>query len=211
MKTYHKIQTAYLRNPDDNFKTLLLGQFAKPEFEYLKDNLWEATEKIDGTNIRVMFDGEKVWCNGKTDNAQTHRDLLKHLYETFTAEKMKAQFGDAPTEVCLYGEGYGAGIQKGGFYRQDKGFILFDVLVGATYLERENVQDVATNLDCPIVPIVLTAPLERCLEKVCDGLDSVIAPGNVAEGLVMKPLTTLFNRRSERVITKIKAKDFRVA
>ena len=28
MKEYHKIQTVFLRNPEDNFKTLLEGQWA---------------------------------------------------------------------------------------------------------------------------------------------------------------------------------------
>lgn len=74
MDIYHKIQTAYLRNPDNNFKTLLEGQWSKPEFGYLKDCKWEATEKIDGTNVRVIFDGQKVKFNGKSNNAQLHTE-----------------------------------------------------------------------------------------------------------------------------------------
>ena len=58
MKEYHKIQTAFLRNPEDNFKTLLCGEWALPEFKLLKDIEWIWTEKIDGTNIRIMFNGE---------------------------------------------------------------------------------------------------------------------------------------------------------
>ena len=210
MQTYHKIQTAYLRDPATNHKTLLRGQWAKPEFEYLKDNLWEATEKIDGTNIRVMFDGEKVWFNGKTDNANTHKDLLKYLANTFTLEKMQAQFGVEPTEVCLYGEGFGAGIQSGGYYRQDKGFILFDTLIGGVWLERPSIEDIAKAMECPIVPIITIRPLEQLIEIVADGFLSMVAEdrGHQAEGLIMKPLTQMFNRRGERIITKIKAKDF---
>lgn len=29
------------------------------EFDYLKDNTWIFTEKVDGTNIRIMWDGGK--------------------------------------------------------------------------------------------------------------------------------------------------------
>lgn len=209
MNTYHKIQTVYLRDPDTNFKTLLDGAYAKPEFEYLAKNPWECTEKIDGTNIRVMWDGSEVSFNGKTDNAQMHRDLYVHLQNTFTAEKMAAQFGTEPTQVCMYGEGYGAGIQKGGFYRPDKAFILFDVWISDVWLERSSIEDIAASLECPIVPIVHQCTLPEAVEIVREGFNSIHAQGtDVAEGLIMKPLTPLFNRRGERVITKLKYKDF---
>lgn len=209
MNTYHKIQTVYLRDPDTNFKTLLEGQYAKPEFEWLANNEWVATEKIDGTNIRVMWDGVSVSFNGKTDNAQMHRDLFVHLQEQFTTEKMAKQFGTEPTQVCLYGEGYGAGIQSGGYYRQDKAFILFDVLVGDTWLERPNVEDVAGGMECPVVPVLARGPLPSIVELVKHGFDSVVANDkHPAEGYVMRPAVELFNRRGERVITKLKYKDF---
>ncbi len=214
MNTYHKIQTVFLRDPATQHKTLLEGVYAKPDFEYLAYNEWQCTEKIDGTNIRVMWDGINVSYNGKTDNAQIHADLMRHLYEEFTAEKMTAQFGsDSGFElykpICLYGEGYGAGIQSGGYYRQDKAFILFDVKVGDTWLERPNVEDVAAGMECPIVPILFTLTLPEAVEKVRKGFFAASArEDHTAEGLVMRPTSELFNRFGERVITKLKYKDF---
>jgi hypothetical protein len=38
METYHKIQTVYFRDPKNNMKTLLEGEWSKPEFEYLAEN-----------------------------------------------------------------------------------------------------------------------------------------------------------------------------
>ncbi len=211
MTPYIKIQTVFLRDPDTNFKTLLEGQYAKPEFKWLAQNRWLATEQVDGTNIRVMWDGSTVSFNGKSDNAQLHVELLNHLQSTFTAAKMTLQFGAGQTQVCIYGEGYGAGIQKGGGrYRETKGFILFDVLVGDTWLERPNVLDVADGLVCQAVPVVLTGTLPEMVEYVRNGYTSLIAEDSthLAEGLVMRPETELFNRRHERVITKLKYKDF---
>ncbi len=210
MITYHKIQTVYLRDPDNNFKTLLEGQYAKPEFEWLANNQWQATEKIDGTNIRIMWDGSNVTFNGKSDNAQMHGDLVQYLHNHFTAEKMAAQFGnESGQQVCCYGEGYGAGIQSGGYYQRDKRFILFDVKIGDCWLERSNVQDVAFGLDCPIVPILWTGTLPEAVQFVKTGFNSHVATDNhLAEGLVMRPTIELFNRRGERVITKLKYLDF---
>lgn len=209
MNQYHKIQTVYLRNPQNNFKTLLEGQYSKPEFEWLANNKWQCTEKIDGTNIRVMWDGTTVTFNGKSDNAQVHADLLRYLYEHFTVEKMAAQFGTEPTQVCCYGEGYGAGIQSGGYYQEPKRFILFDVKCGEIWLERSNVEDVAQGLDCPVAPILWTGTLPEAVEYVRQGFNSTVAEReHLAEGLVMRPATELFNRRGERVITKLKYSDF---
>ena len=51
MKEYHKIQTVYLRDPENRMKTLIEGAWAKPEFETLQNAKWTWTEKVDGTNI----------------------------------------------------------------------------------------------------------------------------------------------------------------
>ena len=213
MREYHKITTALKRDPTTNYKTLL-REFAKPEFEYLRFLQWVGTEKIDGTNIRVMWDGATVSFGGKTDNAQMPAPLVKHLQATFTPERMAAQFG-AEGGVCLYGEGYGGSIQKGSYYRQDQAFILFDVHIGEVWLERMNVHDIGEKLSIPVVPIVFTGTLDDGLVFVEGFINSsegpaFRAPVGKREGLVLRPSCELRNRFGERVITKIKVKDFAV-
>jgi ATP-dependent RNA circularization protein (DNA/RNA ligase family) len=211
MKTYHKIQTVFLRDPKTNYKTLLEGNWAAPEFNYLKDNEWICTEKIDGTNIRVMWDGENISFAGKTDNAQIPQSLLKHLENTFTLEKMKDLFNDIPN-VCLYGEGYGAKIQKGDNYLPDStSFILFDIKVGDWWQPYKTCRDMSEFLNIPIVPIVGIWNIEMAVEYVRQGFTSIIAHNELymAEGLVMKPAIDLFSRSGQRIITKIKHKDFK--
>ena len=111
MKEYHKIQTVWHRDPDTNHKTLLEGRWAEPEFEYLASNQWDFTEKVDGTNIRVMVDAGEIKFGGKTDDAQIPAKLVQRLQERFLPQKdaLIAQFPDGG---CLYGEGYGAQIQR---------------------------------------------------------------------------------------------------
>jgi hypothetical protein len=214
MIEYHKIQTVYLRDPKNNNKTLLEGNWAKPEFKLLKDINWVCTEKIDGTNIRVIWNGKNVRFKGKTDNAQIPSILIESLQDTFTIEKMKKCFPDAGN-VCLYGEGYGNKIQKGGNYLPDKvNFILFDVKLFVVpsiwWLNRKSNEDIAKKLDIDIVPIIGVWTLEQAIEYVKNGFKSTIAHNKdyLAEGLVMKPEIDLFNIYGERIITKIKHKDF---
>ena len=210
MKTYHKIQTVFQRDPATNNKTLLEGQWAKPEFEYLKDLDWVWTEKIDGTNIRVMWDGASVSFAGKTDSAQMPPGLPEVLAAIFTTDKLKVVFPDA-NNVCLYGEGYGYKIQSGGSYIRDRNdFILFDCLIDDWWLTRESLEDISHKLQIDIVPIIGVGSLEDAIAMVKKGFKSTIAQNKdlEAEGLVVKPAVELFNRRGERVISKIKHKDF---
>lgn len=215
MKEYHKIQTVFLRDPATSYKKLMEGEWSKPEFAYLQDNDWLIEEKIDGTNIRVMWDGYEVKVGGKTDNAQLHPDLIKAIVEMFPAEKMGAQFGTKipallaePLAVCLYGEGYGAGIQKGGGnYRPDKSFILFDVNVGGLWLEREAVEDIAIQLGIRKAPIIDMCPLTTAIQLVKTGFKSTFGDFQ-AEGIIARPLVEMKNRRGERIITKLKCCDY---
>lgn len=208
MKEYPKIQTVYLRDPGTNFKTLLEGEFSLPCFEYLSGNEWVFTEKVDGTNIRVMFDGERITFGGKTDDAQIPSFLVSRLQEVFLPqiETFRVKFAEG---VCLYGEGYGAKIQKGGGnYRSDQDFVLFDVKVGDWWLERPSVEEIARELKLDTVPIIGSGTLYDMVQKTKNGFHSCW--GNFeAEGIVARPLVELKSRRGDRIITKLKHRDFR--
>lgn len=118
MSEYHKIETLYERD-EKTFK-VRVGEFKNRTYSLLKT--WRWTEKIDGTNIRAIWfpaieNGpeepgrpESLTFGGKTNNAQIHADLVEWLYENVKAETLREIF---PTEsAVIYGEGYGAGIQK---------------------------------------------------------------------------------------------------
>lgn len=205
---YHKIQTIFKRDPETNYKTLLEGEFSEPHFAYLKDNPWVFTEKVDGTNIRIMLNEGRMYFGGKTDNAQIPVPLANRLNELFMPlrDKLLSQFGDAPT--CLYGEGYGAKIQKGGGnYGDTQDFVLFDVRVDHWWLERPNVEYIARTLGLGVVPIVGKGNIDQMVALVRDGFNS--RWGNFqAEGVVARPVVELFARSGKRIITKLKMKDF---
>lgn len=207
MSEYHKIETLYERDE----KTFRL----KPEL-ILKNRVygiiktWHWTEKIDGTNIRVIWKDGKLTFGGKTDNAQIHADLIKWLYEHITAEAMAACFPDV-MESVVYGEGCGAGIQKnGGMYSPVKKFIVFDVLVGGKWwLSDENMRDVAKKLNLDAVPYLGEMTLEDATAKVRTGFKSLSSAAvHDAEGMVGRPIEPLFDKKGSRLIVKLKTKDF---
>ena len=214
MSEYHKIQTVYKRDPATKHKTLLIGEYSMPEFEYLATNKWIFTEKVDGTNIRIMWNGEGIVFGGRTDNAQIPAHLVTVLNAQFMTlpklELMKHVFAESK-EVCLYGEGYGAKIQKGGGnYRPDQGFVLFDVKIGGWWLNRDSVMDIAHELSLEIVPIIGYGMLPMMVDKTRIGFKSQWGDFQ-AEGIVARPAVELLNRGGKRIITKIKFKDFKAA
>lgn len=206
---YHKINTMLKRNMEGN-KKVIIGEWVDPVTEYLKDNDWTFTEKVDGTNIRVSWDGADVLFGGKTDNAQIPNGIINRLNELFYAEPAKARLHDVFPDggVMLYGEGYGAKIQSGSKYKATQDFVLFDVRVGDLWLERQNVEDVAAKLKLDVVPVIGHGTLEDAIDLVKGGFHSTWGDFE-AEGIVARPTTELQTRRGERIITKIKAVDFK--
>lgn len=220
MEPYHKIDSVFKRDPANNMKTFLLGQYARPEFEYLAANHWEFTEKVDGTNIRVMIHAadHRIEYGGKTGDAQIPAKLVDRLRERFEPQRdfLRGMFPDGG---CLYGEGYGARIQKGGGnYRADQDFILFDVRVGKWWLQRPDVVEIASKLALSFVPVIGIGNLADMVEMVRPGYPSVVARAHrggeaayrpvTAEGIVARPLVELQTRSGHRIITKLKYKDF---
>lgn len=208
MKEYHKIETLFER--DETTKKLILNKFRDSTVEFLKDNIWQFTEKVDGTNIRIFWDGHRVSFGGRTDNAQIPAHLINRLNDLFggeTNEQMFEQkFGETPVE--LFGEGYGYKIQTNG-YRDDVDFILFDVMIGENFQPRESVEDIAKYFGCDIVPIVAEGTLQDGIDYVLNHRESTIAKnGALLEGVVARPKMEVRNRAGKRVIVKIKYRDF---
>jgi hypothetical protein len=134
-------------------------------------------------------------------------------------------------DVVLFGEGYGPKIQGGGKYRPDASFVLFDVKIGDTWLTRDNVDDIAEKLGIDSVPVLGYGTLSDAIAVVKgdtrrrvellnpDGcfFEKQYIPGPLmsrwgefeAEGIVARPVIPLFDRQGKRIITKIKARDFR--
>ena len=207
---YHKIQSLFKRDPETNYKTFIEGAWTLEEFQLLRNIEWQFTEKIDGTNIRVMFD-EVMEIAGRSNNADIPAKLVSHINETLPTKKLEEVF--PAVRVVLIGEGYGAGIQKGGNYRQDQGFILFDVWLPDTdyYLSRENVENVAYKLGIPFAPVIHQGPLLDGIDLVKGELKSKVSQvEQYAEGVVARPAVELKDKQGRRIITKIKRRDYQL-
>lgn len=211
MIEYPKIETLYDRDPK-TFK-VMIDRVRLPEFNLIKS--WHITEKVDGTNIRVEWfaSEKKLVFGGRTDNAQMPTNLMVYLQETFKPE----MFASFENDMILFGEGYGEKIQKGGGnYRKGVSFRLFDVLIGKWWLENNSVRDIAYKLDIEIVPdlgVITSLPASKFELEVLTQNESKVAlwdggVGMIPEGIVAHTQPLLFTRKGDRLMWKLKFKDF---
>lgn len=212
MLEYHKIDTIFERDMEGS-KKLIEGKFRNPAVEFLKDTVWIGKEKIDGTNIRIYWDGHTVSYAGRTDKAEIHKDLAKYIEEKFCTPEAEQMFEQlfSDKEVYLFAEGYGAGIQGVGInYRQDKALILFDVCVNGTYLNMDSVNEIAKAFDIEVVKVLCEGTLDELVSFVKNSpkSQSAIDKDLVIEGLVAIPKVELKTQNDKRIIVKIKVKDF---
>lgn len=217
---YEKIQTIWKRNPETH--AIRPGVYSKEEFMLIP--IWEVTEKIDGMNMRVIFQRTDIIKNeeteeetpitslsfaGRTDKAILPEPLEIKLKELFTKIKLLEVFDMLKSEyVVLYGEGFGPKIQKGGKYRDDQSFILFDILIDGVWLEGTSVTEMAEQLGIQRVPIIGDMFTDDILAYVQSKPESLIGKEDcIMEGVVCRTRPLLLDRFGRRIITKLKVKD----
>ena len=212
MKEYIKIETVFARDVDGT-KKLIEGQYRDETIQFVKDLPWMWTEKIDGTNIGVVWDGHRVSYQGRTERAQIPSPLVNRLNELFGGETneelFEQKFGEQ--NVILFGEGFGKKIQKVGSQYIPDGvdFILFDVYLPDQdlWLKREAVEDIANAFDIRVVPVIFIGTIDEAVDVIKQKPMSTIGTAPM-EGVVGRPCVELKDRMGRRLIVKIKARDF---
>ena len=213
IKKYPKIETIWERDMEGS-RMLVPGQWRNPYAEQCAGLEWLWTEKVDGTNIRVIWDGYKVAFRGRTDAAQLQPHLLAKLEELFggetNAQIFEQEFGDMP--VILFGEGYGPKIQAGGgLYSDEPQFILFDcwVISSEYFLPFNALEEIAKAFGIERVPVVGRGKLLEAVTFVRHGFHSHINVKHPPEGVVCRlPKDLYYGPERNRLIVKIKGRDF---
>lgn len=203
VRKYPKINALYKRYGPKNL--LNYGDWAQPEFEVLKDAPWTASEKIDGTNLRVdlaPWTGTHVNVYGRTNATELHPDLVKGVRLQFAATAYRPE-----TECILFGEGLGPKVQ-GGTYGVPYQFVLFDVFSGEIWWSPEAVKGLADSMGLPCARQYGATTILDAERFVAEGFPSAIRPDLRAEGLVLHAPYGMLNRFGSRISTKIKHKDY---
>lgn len=208
MKEYHKIKNLFVFDKETK---KFLPDFRDSTFVALANIQWIFTEKIDGTNFRIFWDGHKLTYGGRTNNAQFNKKQIefidKYLVNPENEELFEQLFGEK--EVMVYGELFGAGINNGGRYVGGEGFDfrVFDIEIGGFFIERgENFDNICFQLNLASVPITFVGTLPEAVELVRKTPTSTFSDAPL-EGFVGVPVGGFLDRMGKRIIVKIKRRD----
>lgn len=209
---YPKISAIFERL-EDGSKLLDETKFSRDVFEYLKNDNWIGTEKLDGTNIGIYWDGHKIHIQGRTPDANFSALQFEYLMDRFggsdNEELFEQNFGEKP--VVLFGELVGKGIQAcGGCYCPDGyRFVMFDVYFPDNNLwaDKAALMTFADMFGVEYTIPVICGTLWECVDFVKKMPKSDF--GNLlSEGIVVRPMIEMFDNQGKRVIAKIKVRDF---
>lgn len=182
-------------------------------FESLQNIEYVCTEKVDGTNIRIIWDGHKVSFAGHTEKSEIPQHLIQFLESKFLTQEMEYLFEQVfnDKEVIIYGEGYGNKIQANGdkYLENEVDFIAFDVLVNNKFVNRNNVNDICYKLGINSVPIVFWGTLLEVIEYVSRHNASKLNEEHEMEGVVARPEVEIYDEKGFPITCKIKYQDIK--
>lgn len=182
-----------------------------------------ATEKVDGTNLNIVYDGNHIQYKGHTDKTVWDpevEDWIKSKFKTSEFEQICEQmFGEHEIKLC--GELIGPKIQNNIYNLEDYKFVLFDIHNNTTntWWKRETVEEKAEELNLDIVPLIgatnftdLRIESKNTIRGWVNLLQNVEFKSKFnkdveIEGFVVRPLMEILKANGERVIYKIKIKD----
>lgn len=228
---YDKILAPFARDTAKS-KYVDIVKFSRPEFEMLANVKWNWTLKIDGTNINVLWDGERVKYVGHTDKTQFNERTKKFLDETFCTSEAETIFedlyGSQPVKISM--EFVSKDMNQNYGYLDGAVFV-FDVFNGNTEKVWTSEETLGTFVSRFEGSNVFVAPFIGCMNiwdavdlvkgfevfwnqypekwRTNDIIDNPLGLYTV-EGIVGRLPYELFDNNGNRIITKIKCKDYNV-
>lgn len=178
-------------------------------------------EKVHGTSAHIKRgkDGVITYSSGGA-SASLFRSLFD---ETVLKLKLDEVFGTTYQDtITIYGEAYGGKEQGMSLtYGKELKFIVFDIQVGAYWLDVLNAADTCAKIGIEFVPFFKIDVSIDSLNAARD-LPSVVADRRgcrnntdkfgfnppIREGIVVRPVFSCFDQYGERVVSKHKREEF---
>ena len=202
-----------------------------------KDKIWWVTEKVHGSNFSIWYNKEtdKVFYGkrnsfltekeGKTFlNVQTIFPILEEKIRKLTSYIVDFN------EIIVYGEIFGGSyehpsvevnkeakrVQKGVEYTPNTEFIAFDLKIDGKYTNKVLEQELLMKSGFLYSEPLMEGTIDECKQFDVETFKTTIPSklglpeieNNFAEGVVITPITPLFDKRGSRWIFKKKRSNF---
>jgi len=176
-----------------------------------------ATEKVDGTNVRIGWVEGHLRFGGRTIEL-TSADPLYGFYPWAQAQEDRwTAFFEGlhleGTDAVLFGEWYGPGVMKGGRYGAEKQFRAFDLMIDGFLLDHAVFTTICESAGIPMMPVVYDGPYDESALLALRTSPSVVAAENgqnnvIWEGIVVRP-PIMFKTKADRwILAKFKDETF---
>jgi len=161
------------------------------------------TEKIHGTNARVAYiDGERM-AGSHNLRRKEGNNVYWMPFELDWVQSLLGSLSESHKHVILFGEIYGAKVQKGFSYdvRDGVGFRIFDIMVDGNYLDFTEMIVLAHRHDAQLVPVLRVMPFSiEEVKSLANGKSTI--GDNIREGVVIRPVQERRDPKIGRVILK---------
>ena len=171
-----------------------------------------ATEKIDGTNVRIsIIEGEwiagsKKWPRKKPE---TEDDIKRNWYWfPYSFESVKLMLEKLSKDhkvVILYGETYGR-VQKLTYgIPKQLDFLAFDLYIDGAWMNWDEFTKTCQEFGVRTVPLVYRGPFSlEAIAKASEG-NTLVGGDHIKEGVVVKPIIERTHPKIGRVVLKRKS------
>ena len=210
MDKYPKISTLFPFNKEIKKFDSTKG-FANENVGFLVHHTWLWSEKIDGTNVRIHWDGYNLSYKGRKDNSEFSAEqdefLAVEIANMDLGQLIEQTFGEK--EVYIFGELHGKNIQKAGpLYSDQYQFRVFDMKVNGIWINRlVKLEEIANGiLGLEVAPLILVGTIDDAIRHVKVNTKSTFSDAPL-EGLVGVPMGGLLDNQGRRIAVKVKKRD----
>lgn len=213
---YPKIKNLHKRDPADN---KVIDEYTDEIFspELLGNAGWTWREKMDGTNLRIIWDGHRAEYRGRTDRAQFSDGQTVFLDEKIKSpafeELLEQTFGN--TEAVLYGELIGNKLQGNPHKVDGYEIRVYDAFVAGWWLLPASVDELASDLGLGSAEIIVVAPIghmHRVMKNIAsmtEAFEGEAEPFEYLEGIVGTAPGSVLGRNGSILRVKLKLENYK--
>lgn len=208
---FQKIYAPFGRaNPKDKLVDVNIYSRSWVKMFYENNVPMLASEKIDGTSVGIVWDGERISFIGHTEKTQFAPRFLEYLNSRFGTPEFESVVEEVFGEksVILYGEGISKDYNCH-YGNIDGEFIFYDVFdtQKGTFYNRPALDEIAQKLGLKR-PWENVMTIKEAVEFVKTVPESQLNSDFPMEGLVLRSMPELMTNNHERIICKVKVRDF---
>ncbi len=174
------------------------------------------TEKMHGSNLAVSVDIEndfKVYvCSRNNALEEDDQNIYWKTAKKYGLIDRLMQFAvlhkDTAKYVSLHGELIGVQDMRYGYSNGDTGFYAFDIRINNEFVDYDRFNVICLRLDIPMVPVLYRGPFDYDKIHEIDHGQSLIYPGHIREGTVIRPVKERYDQIAGRVQFKFVSEDY---